>query len=431
VVKAPAKKEVEKKDAVVKATLEVAVPPVAVSDARPQLPVSKTSTDDPLSRPDLYTKSGVPTVNAMPTAEPAKPATLIGRVFGRSETLIVPTPVVTKVDPVPAPAVGKPPVEGSEPRPAFLAWLQSTPPPKVPVVQEPKVVAPSLLDRLRGQVAVVPTPPKSKPPKPPTARQIVLPTGMGSVVAVRDRAVLGQSAGGAMVRTPTGAMAYLPADRAPQGLNVVPVSASNAFSLSMPGARPGMMGSMPPMVAMQAPANYQAGVPEGMANAFTMTSTTRPIPADFGPPPQVPNAFLIDGMGGAYTRPMALAYDPRMGYVPVGGGYPQQMPMLPMPHPAGQMLAMLRGSVMPSERERAVMMLSQFNWHAQPEAVAAIMIAAKSDPAPMVRVSCVRALARMKVNTMPAYETLMELKTDKDIRVRQEVEQTLAIMTRH
>jgi HEAT repeats len=410
----PSKPEVEKKDLVVK----------AASEARPQLPISTTSTDDPLSRPDLFTKSGV---SSLPNAVPpvTTPATLIGRVFNRSETPVVTTSVETKVGTMPAPVV----VEG-EPRPGIFAWMQGSSPPKVTVVQESKEITPSLLDRLRAQMATAPTPPTPKPAAIPANPRRIFPMGQGSVVAARDRAIMGQSAGGAMVRTPTGAMAYLTPDEAPQGPNVVPVSASNAFTLSMPGARPGMMGSMP-MVAMQPQATYDRGVPEGVANAFTMTSSTRPIPADFGPPPQVPNAFLIDGMGGAYTRPMALAYDPRMGYVPVGGGYPQQLPMLPMPHPAGQMLATLRGSILPSERERAVMMLSRCNWHAEPEAVAAIMIAAKVDPAPAVRISCVRALARMKVNTMPAYETLQELKTDKDVRVRQEAEQTLATMTRH
>ena len=362
---------------------------------RPQLPVSTTSTDDPLSRPELFAKSGV-----APTPEPAKPATPIGRVFDRNETTVVTTSGESKVVPAPVKPTG---------------------------VQEGKAVAPSLLDRLRAQMATAPTP---KPVAIPAEPRLTLP-GLGSVVAARERSLMGQSAGGAMVRTPTGAMAYLTPDRAPQGSNVVPVSAGNAFSLSMPGSSPGMMGNMPMVAMQQAPMSYDRGVPEGMANAFTMTSSTRPVPADFGPPPQIPNAFLSDGMGGAYSRPMALAYDPRMGYLPVGGGYPQQMPMLPMPHPAGQMLAVLRGSIMPSERERAVQMLSQCNWHAEPEAVAAIMMAAKTDPAPAVRVSCVRALARMKVNTMPAYETLVELKNDKDVRVRQEAEQTLATMTRH
>ena len=232
---------------------------------------------------------------------------------------------------------------------------------------------------------------------------------------------MGQSVGGAMVRTPTGAMAYVPRDHMPQGPNVVPVSASNAFTLAMPGFGPGMPGSMPMMAMQQAPVSYHAGRSRGGGQRLH-ACRVRPGRSrrTSAPPPQYPNAFLIDGMGGAYTRPMALAYDPRMGYVPVGGGYPQQHPMLPMPHPAGQMLATLRGSIMPSERERAVQMLSQCNWHAEPEAVAAIVTAAKSDPAPTVRVSCVRALARMKVGTMPVYETLQELKTDKDARVRHE-----------
>ncbi len=247
--------------------------------------------------------------------------------------------------------------------------------------------------------------------------------GMSSIVAVNDRGIMAGSPGGAMVRTPTGGMAYVPPEHFHQGPNSVPVSAANAFTLSMPGAGSGMMQGGMPLVAMQNPAVYDTGIPAGAANAFTRTSSTRPIPADFGPTAQNPNAFLMNGMGGAYNRPVATGYDPRMSY--------QQMPVMPMARPAGQMMAMLRGSIMPSEREYAAVMLSQCNWHAEPEAVAAITTAAKSDPAPAVRVCCIKALARMKVNTMPVYEALVELKTDKDLGVRQEAEQTLATMTKH
>ena len=248
------------------------------------------------------------------------------------------------------------------------------------VIRDGKEVTPTVMDRLRAQAAMRQATPTAKP----IERRSGLPTGMRSIVAVNERAIMGKSAGGAMVRTPTGEMTYVPPEYMHQGPNSIPVSASNAFTLSMPGGRSSMQGGVP-MIAMQAPAAYDTGIPEGAANAFTRTSTTRPIPADFGPTAQNPNAFLIDGMGGAYSRPMAMGYDPRMGYAPVGGGYPRTTQMVPMPHPAGQMLAMLRGSIMPSEREQAVAMLSQCNWHAEPEAVAAIVTAAKSDPAPSVR----------------------------------------------
>ena len=377
------------------------------SESRPQLPISTASKDDPLSRPDLYTKNPL---SAPSLPAPPKPS-MIGRIFDRGDTPSVTTRVDLKVVSTPAPVV--------------LVPTASVP--KATVVKETKEITPSFLDRLRAQAAVVP---KAKPVATPAEPRRLFQPGYGSVVATRDRAIMGQSVGGAMVRTPTGAMAYVPPDQMPQGPNVMPVSASNAFTLSMPSFSPGMANSMPMMALQQAPVSSQQGVPEGAANAFTMTSSARPVPADFGPAPQHPNAFLMDGMGGAYSRPMALAYDPRIGYVPVGGGY-SQLPMLPMPHPAGQLLAMLHHSILPSERERAVAMLSQCNWHAEPETVAAIVTAAKSDPAPAVRVSCVRALARMKVGTLPVYETLQELKTDKDIRVRQEAEQTLATMTKH
>ena len=73
---------------------------------------------------------------------------------------------------------------------------------------------------------------------------------MGSIVAVRDRGIMSQSVGGAMVRTPSGTMSYVPPEFAQQGPNSVPVSASNAFTLSMPGGGRGMLGVITQGVAV-------------------------------------------------------------------------------------------------------------------------------------------------------------------------------------
>jgi hypothetical protein len=51
---------------------------------------------------------------------------------------------------------------------------------------------------------------------------------------------------------------------------------------------------------------------------------------------------------------------------------------------------------------------------------------AKLDPAPAVRAGCVRALGKMKVNTLPVVQTVQSLKDDRDPRVRHEVEECLA-----
>jgi hypothetical protein len=89
----------------------------------------------------------------------------------------------------------------------------------------------------------------------------------------------------------------------------------------------------------------------------------------------------------------------------------------------------LREALLPSEREWAAEQLGKCDWHSEPEAVEALLMAARSDPAPMVRVACVHALGRMKVNTLPVIQTLQGLKADADLRVRNEVEQVMPMLT--
>lgn len=237
-------------------------------------------------------------------------------------------------------------------------------------------------------------------------------------------------------------------------------------------------------------APYDSGVPSGMANAFTDAGTRRPIPADFGsahvadnafstpaadamasasmsqfgqaPPgmaetPGAPfNAFVAPGAPTPARPPVAGAgyYPPNHGYLPgTGPGYaPQGMPSNPgmgvptsrpyMPPAAAQvpvnqrlehasapeLMVVLKDSLYPSEREWAAEFLSRNDWHRAPEVVQALVSGAKDDPAPAVRAGCVRALARMKVNTYPVVTTVRALKADADPRVRQEVDEALTAM---
>src|SRR5262249_4308777 len=61
------------------------------------------------------------------------------------------------------------------------------------------------------------------------------------------------------------------------------------------------------------------------------------------------------------------------------------------------LLAQLRDSVYPSEREWAAERLSREDWHGQPQVVQGLLDGARTDPAPTVRAGCVRALAGMRV----------------------------------
>lgn len=96
--------------------------------------------------------------------------------------------------------------------------------------------------------------------------------------------------------------------------------------------------------------------------------------------------------------------------------------------PLEQVLMILRDSVLPSERETAVDQLARCDWRNHSNVVEGLMRAAKLDPAPMVRVACVRALARMKVNTVPVVAMVSSLRQDPDIRVRQAAGQALTVL---
>jgi hypothetical protein len=222
-------------------------------------------------------------------------------------------------------------------------------------------------------------------------------------------------------------------------------SAPNAFTVMVPGG---------PAMPQQMPMMSDAGVPTGLNNAFTQGGSPRPMPPDMGRSSNVPNGLQGPGqMGGAEFRPPL----PSQGYYVAAGYYPPQAMMMPAPMPPPQMAAApvqppvvqaslnvaapaasattmplqaLRDALMPSERELAVEQLRRCDWRQQPEVIEALTKAAKSDPAPTVRAACVRALAKMKVNTVPVVAALVSLKEDSDLRVRQEVEQALAVLMR-
>ena len=173
------------------------------------------------------------------------------------------------------------------------------------------------------------------------------------------------------------------------------------------------------------------GVSPALGNAFTQTGSERPIPANFGPPAQMPNAFH-DGNSAvvAYTMHMPNGQTPS----PMERG---SVPVRVVAAPNGQgndstphLLAILKDSLYPSQREDAAQALAGRDWHQQPQIADALVKAAKEDPAPMVRAECLRSLAKIKVNTMPVVAACQALKADADPRVRKEAEQTLVVLTK-
>jgi len=176
-----------------------------------------------------------------------------------------------------------------------------------------------------------------------------------------------------------------------------------------------------------------------------------PLPPGFGPypgagappaaiPQQVPPNVAVGYQGptpppnpfgsapvvlASYTSPAApsaavnVAMDRR--------NVPATMPSQPAnPESLMQLTAMLRDSLYPSQRMLAAEGLTDYDWHYYPQVVQALLVAARDDPAPLVRASCVSCFAKMNVKSQPVLNVLNTLRNDADARVRQEAEQALA-----
>lgn len=284
-----------------------------------------------------------------------------------------------------------------------------------------------------------------------------------------------QQAGAGQAKAPTNAFDREP-DPPPQGVPSASPGMISRGPTSAPPVVPGIMQGPPPqgIVLKNAPRPPMApyvpppgppqpmppdtGVPDAMANAFTLSGTRRPIPADFGGTPQEPNGFdppiQMDGSPpraygmarpGAYRPPMpnAMAMMPQTPgminpLMSVPSGVPmQRVATSATAAPAGvsapptgvpQLLAALNDSLRPSEREAAAEHLSELDWRIQPLVVEQLMKAAREDPAATVRAACVHALAQMKVTTPAALALVRDLKADRDPRVRQEAEEALSVL---
>jgi hypothetical protein len=227
----------------------------------------------------------------------------------------------------------------------------------------------------------------------------------------------------------------------------------------MPPRGPMLMNPpVPPMApytrpGVPRPMSPDTGVADAMGNAFTLSGTHRPIPADFGGTPQEPNGFDPPTQMGQGSPPIAYGMgNPAMTRSPMpnmAAMAPQvPMPINPLmsvpqapsswqiaaasasarPSSVPQSLATLRDSIYPSERETAAERLSELNWRSQPLVVESLMKSAREDPAATVRAACIHALAQMKVDTPAAVALVRDLKSDRDPGVRQEAEEALSVL---
>ena len=88
-------------------------------------------------------------------------------------------------------------------------------------------------------------------------------------------------------------------------------------------------------------------------------------------------------------------------------------------------MSVLKGSSSVEQREWAAENLSEFDGWSNPRVVDALTKGAREDDSPVVRVACLRSLARMKRQSLPVLSAVRAALKDGDPRVRTEAEQTL------
>jgi hypothetical protein len=250
---------------------------------------------------------------------------------------------------------------------------------------------------------------------------------------------------GASMPVPLGAKSVIQAgDPGPGGVRYVPVP-----MVTIPDAKrapaPPMMNS--PQV-YGTPGPMTAGPNTVQANAFAPAPARQTLASNaFGPGAPA----VVSGPYGQSTPTFGSAGMMAQG-MPPSGSFPAMPPnsivpagyhtmtndaLTPAAHLGAvkptaenihQMEATLRDSLYPSQREWAAESMAAVDWRTHPQVVQALTTAAKEDPAPTVRASCVRCLAAMKVNTLPVVTVVRGLKNDSDPRVRQDAERAWSVL---
>jgi len=206
--------------------------------------------------------------------------------------------------------------------------------------------------------------------------------------------------------------------------------ASKALGPNMTTTDEGMMNAFTSMpsreqvaLATNAFTNGEPAVAYGQSPM--MPTTTQPM-LPRSPYAAVSSPYATVSYGASSTAAAAPMSHPVMT-----AGYQAALPpgMAASPAPAEQpMLAALRDSLFPSQREWAVEGLATLDWHVHPEVVQALVSAARQDPAATVRAACVHHLAKMQVRTALVMDVIQKSSADADPRVRLEADQALSAM---
>jgi hypothetical protein len=185
-----------------------------------------------------------------------------------------------------------------------------------------------------------------------------------------------------------------------------------AMSPPMPSAMPGIAGPYFPGLQAGFVSNMPTPAPQSMyaGNSY----------AAMGPARQAPGSAIVPV--GYFTQAGPPSMTPAAGNSYPGGEQAAEA------HVLSQLLEMLEDSMYPSQREWAADKLATYDWRIHDTVAQALMNSARKDPAATVRAACIRSLGKMNITTVPVITTIQALKTDRDLRVRQEAEQTLVTL---
>ncbi len=93
---------------------------------------------------------------------------------------------------------------------------------------------------------------------------------------------------------------------------------------------------------------------------------------------------------------------------------------------ASQLVALLRTSIYPDQRELIVNALATQDWRSNPQIVPVLLASARDDESVGVRIAAIRSLAEMNAGTQPVIAALLTLRGDGNPRIQQEAYEALA-----
>lgn len=424
--------------------------PEATAQAKPastELPKAETKKPDPLRAPEQFTRRPLETYPSLPkgTEEKVKTPAPTPAALASKTPAPPPSPPVQQVSAPPAP----PAPPATAPAPTVQTVAAPAPNSNAPLPAGAQSVLAAGVQP--GQVVYVPVPivtlPSGYRPQPPEGKPPQAPQPNMPPQRAQQMQQNMPPANPFVVTDDSLVNAFSPNEQEVAAVNrkMNPSQMSyvnnNAFAGQVTPQQVAQNGGMPMGQGMY-PNGYRPGYPAPMNPGMYAQGGQAPMgnglpPAAYGASPQMPYppdpyGSMAPGMATVSNNAMpnvgvmqaafnqAVAANPSVMLPPTSA-----LPTTSKDPDLQALFMVLRDSVYPSQREWAADKLSGIDWRNNPQVVQALLTSAREDTAATVRAGCVRCLAKMNVNTPPVVVVLQGMKNDADLRVRQEIEQTL------